>query len=261
MKDYTIEKLFQNVLVFTITREQVFNAINDNVMDGLHDACERVKKDPSISLLVITASGEKAFCSGGDLQEFHSLHTSDQSFEMLQKMTHQLFNLATLPVPVIALLNGTAVGGGMELAAACDIRFANEKGRFGFIQANLAITTGWGGGTLLFEKFPEHKAMEWLLKADKRNASEWLEDRFFNRLFTKDPLQFLAQECHSIMSHEVDVLRAYKQLFLSKINTERLLERMLGESRNCSILWEKEAHHKAVEAFLQKKVMKDHKKR
>ncbi|WP_243298159.1 enoyl-CoA hydratase/isomerase family protein [Bacillus litorisediminis] len=252
MEDYKIERLNKNVLVFTITREHVLNAVNDNVMEGLKEACDLIKKDREYALFVITGEGEKAFCSGGDLREFHTLHTAKQSFQMLQKMTHILYDLATLPVPVVGLLNGSAVGGGMEIAAACDIRYANEKGKYGFIQASLAITTGWGGGTLLLEKFPPHIALEWLAKGEKRTAFDWQNDRFFNNLFSEDPFAFFEKECHSMINNQSEVLRSYKQLLLQKFNLPTLLERMLTESQNCSVLWESEAHHEAVHLFLDK---------
>ena len=252
MGDYKIERLHKNVLVFTITREHVFNAVNDRVMDGLKEACDRIKQDRDYSLLVLTGDGHNAFCSGGDLNEYHTLYTAHQSFQMLQQMAHILHELATLPVPVIGLLNGTAVGGGMEIAAACDIRYAHEQGKYGFIQASLAITTGWGGGTLLLEKFPSHLALEWLVKGEIRAAADWKQDGFFNLLFTGNSLDFLEKECHSMLKNQACVLRSYKQLLLEKINHSTLLDRMLSEAMQCSVLWESKAHHEAVNQFLQK---------
>ncbi|MET3698095.1 enoyl-CoA hydratase/carnithine racemase [Bacillus oleivorans] len=252
MADYKIKRLFNNVLVFVITREHVLNAVNDQVMDGLNQACDIIRTDPDYSLFVITGEGERAFCSGGDLREFHALKTANQSVQMLQKMAHILHNIATLPVPVIGLLNGTAVGGGMEIASACDWRYARETGKYGFIQASLSITTGWGGGTLLLEKFPPHLALEWLAKGEKRAASDWQQDRFFNNIFSGKPFDFFEKECHSMLKTQSDVLRSYKEVFLKKIDQPSLLDRMLNEAKNCSLLWESNAHHEAVTQFLQK---------
>ncbi|GAA0338930.1 enoyl-CoA hydratase/isomerase family protein [Bacillus carboniphilus] len=252
MSDYSIEEKFPHTIFFTIKRKQVHNAINYQVMQGFEEVIERIEQDHRIALLVITGEGDRAFCSGGDLQAFHSLHTAEESYQMLERMAHVLFKLATLPVPVVCLLNGTAVGGGMEIATACDIRYAKKTAKFGFIQANLAITTGWGGGTLFLEKFQPNFALEWLLKADKRDASELYEAGFLTGLFEGDPFELFAREFQSVLSHEPDVMRAYKNIYLQKLDKSSLLDRMLKEAENCSVLWQKDAHHLAVSKFLNK---------
>lgn len=99
----------EGVLTFTINREEKRNAINNEVMDGLKEVITYVKEHDDVRFLVVTGAGDRSFCSGGDLAEFHSLHTEDEAFGMLSKMGNILYELATLPVPTIALINGTAV--------------------------------------------------------------------------------------------------------------------------------------------------------
>ena len=99
---YTIEKRDMGYLLFTITRSEKRNAINYEVMDGLTEAIS-LANDPAIKALVITGEGDHAFCSGGDLSVFHQLHTKEEAYAMLSKMSKILYSLLTLTKPTIAL--------------------------------------------------------------------------------------------------------------------------------------------------------------
>ena len=148
---------------------------------------DQVEKDSTIAYAVITGAGDQAFCSGGDLSEYHSLRTAAEAFPMLSRMAGLLFRLATLPMPVIALVNGTAVGGGCELAMACDYRVVSSKAKAGFIQGTLAITTGWGGATLLFEKDGKHdRVFRLLSEAKVHTAAEMLEVEWASEVYEGD---------------------------------------------------------------------------
>lgn len=111
---YTIDN-HDGIMTFTINREEKRNAVNDEVMNGLQEVITYIRGHEDVRFLVVTGAGDKSFCSGGDLSEFHSLETEDEAFGMLSKMGKILYDLATLPVPTIALINGTAVGGGVRL--------------------------------------------------------------------------------------------------------------------------------------------------
>ena len=167
---YSIEKREKGYLLFTINRSEKRNAINFDVMEGLAEAITRASS-PDIKALVITGKDDRAFCSGGDLSVFHLLHTKEEAYPMLSKMANILYSLLTLPVPTIALINGIAIGGGCELAAACDFRVARDGINAGFVQGKQAITTGWGGGSILAEKLQAPIAMKLLLEAEVQTAA------------------------------------------------------------------------------------------
>ena len=120
------------------------------VMVGVEEFNEQVKIEYAIHVAVLTGEGNEAFFAGGDLSEVHKLRTAQETFPILSSMADLLYKLSTLPMPVIALVNGVAVGGGCEIAMACDYRLISSKAKAGFIQGTLSITTGWGGATLLF---------------------------------------------------------------------------------------------------------------
>lgn len=242
------------VATFTINRPDVHNAINSAVMDGLKQFLDQIEDDQGIAYVVITGAGDRAFCSGGDLAEFHGLRTADEAYSMLSTMTGLLYRIATLPIPVIALVNGTAVGGGCEIATACDYRIVSASAKAGFIQGKLAITTGWGGATLLFEKDGKHdRVFRLLSEADIHTADQLLEAGWATEIYDGDSGEGLRRFLAKMSVHHPSIHRAYKTIAIRKWTADFMRDRMLEEARQCSILWEQEAHHEAVARFLSKK--------
>ena len=244
----------QGVVTFTINREEKRNAVNDEIMDGLQKVINYVKDNDHVRFLVITGAGEKSFCSGGDLSVFHALETEEQAFGMLSKMADILYELATLRVPTIALINGTAVGGGCEIATACDFRIIASHVKAGFIQGTLAITSGWGGGTYLFERGLRHdQALKMLVDAVPYDAQTlydigWAMDVYIEG--TKE--EALADFIEHMSKVHPSVHQAYKEIELRKWREKNMYERVMQEVRTCAVLWESEAHHEAVNSFLTK---------
>ncbi len=241
------------VLTFTIDREEKRNAVNDEVMEGLKEVITYIKEHEDVRFLVVTGAGEKAFCSGGDLSEFHSLHTEEQAFGMLSKMGNILYDLATLRVPTIALINGAAVGGGCEIATACDFRLVASHAKCGFIQGTLAITSGWGGGTYLFERGLRHdRALKMLVDAKVYDAQLLHEIGWAMRVFEGSKEQALEEFIANMRKIHPSVHQAYKEIELRKWKERNIYDRVMEEIRLCAKLWESDAHNEAVQAFLNK---------
>lgn len=251
MKPYMLEVHEDGLAVFTINRPEKRNAISYEIMDGLGEALAAAEED-QIKALVITGAGDKAFCSGGDLSSFHQLKTEEEAYEMLDRMSELLVRLFFLPKPTIALLNGIAVGGGCELASACDFRLARKEVKAGFIQGTLAITTGWGGGTFLSERLSSSNAMKMLMEACLYNSDELKEMGFIQSIYTDDPLESCRTFFNKMLVLEGDVLKSYKGMFIRKWKEAGVEERVKQEVRNCAVLWQGEAHHKQVDKFLKK---------
>ena len=236
---------------FTITRPAIRNAINHEVMQGLEQLIELVHNDSTIKFVVITGEGTQAFCSGGDLSVFHGLKTAAEAFPMLNQMAQILYKVATLPVPVIALVNGAAVGGGCEIATACDYRVVSATAKCGFIQGSLAITSGWGGGTYLLEKMPQmDQALRMLGDSKPYTANRLKEIGWATELYDGDSevaLQTFIQDMGKI---DASVHRAYKEMVNRKWSSLNLLNQIQEEVIRCSKLWEADAHHIQVQKFL-----------
>ncbi|HSI66775.1 MAG TPA: enoyl-CoA hydratase/isomerase family protein [Planococcus sp. (in: firmicutes)] len=241
----------EGVLTFTIDRPHIRNAVNDEVTEGLEQFIKKAKL-PGIRFAVITASGDQAFCSGGDLSVFHKLITEEDAFPMLDRMADVLYGIKTLPVPVIAIVNGAAVGGGCEIATACDYRLVRKGVKCGFIQGTLAITTGWGGGSYLFELLSYEKALHMLTQARTYTSDELLKIGWATEEIegTEDAVKFMAgmKEIHP------DVHRAYKEMAIRKWRSDGLKKRVDQEVRRCSQLWAHDAHHEAVDNFRNKRI-------
>ncbi|QTD42414.1 enoyl-CoA hydratase/isomerase family protein [Sporosarcina sp. Te-1] len=248
--DYHIE-IKNQIATFTMNRPDMRNAINSNVMEGLEDFVSEVENNQEISFAVITGSGEKAFCSGGDLSEFHGFRTAEDAYPMLSRMAGILYRLSTLPVPVIALVNGAAVGGGCEIASACDYRLVSEKAKAGFIQGTLAITSGWGGTTQLIEKMGQHDVvLRFVSEATVLDASSLEAIGWATEQYEGNGDQALEQFLGKMSSIHRSVHRAYKSLMIRSWEGKSVRERMLEEAKQCARLWESEAHHEAVARFL-----------
>jgi enoyl-CoA hydratase/carnithine racemase len=239
-------------LLFTIARSEKRNAVNYDVMDGLTEAINRAKES-DIKALVITGEGDQAFCSGGDLSVFHLLKSEEEAYSMLSKMASILYSLLTLPKPTIALMNGTAIGGGCELSAACDFRLAREGIKAGFVQGKQAITTGWGGGSILAEKLPAASSMKLLMEAEVQTAEYLKEEGFIDGLYKGESLLSCETFLEKLLSIDLTVLESYKMIWIRKWEESRLRERIEKEVRNCSVLWQSDAHHEQVQKFITKK--------
>ncbi|MCL6570699.1 MAG: enoyl-CoA hydratase/isomerase family protein [Bacillus sp. (in: Bacteria)] len=249
---YTIEKQEKGYLLFTINRSEKRNAINYDVMQGLAEAIKRTE-DADILALVITGTGDHAFCSGGDLSVFHLLHTKEDAYPMLAKMSTILYSLLTLPIPTIALINGIAIGGGCELAVACDYRLARKGIKAGFVQGKQMITTGWGGGTILAEKFPASTTMKLLMEAEMQTSEELKDVGFINAIYENNSLLACEAYLELMLSTDLRVLQSYKRMWIRKWEETKLRERIEEEVRNCSLLWESDAHHNYVKRFMSRK--------
>lgn len=236
-------------MTFTIDRPEIRNAINTEVTEGLEKLVEKAKH-PAVRMVILTASGQQAFCSGGDLSVFHALRTEQQAYGMLKRMSDVLYDIKTLPVPVVAIVNGVAVGGGCEIATACDYRLVWDHAKCGFIQGTLAITSGWGGGTYLLETLPHDHALKMLSEAKVYTADELKEFGWATAIIREDrDIEVFFERMKTI---HPDVHRAYKEMAIRKWQKTDLQERVEHEVQRCAVLWEKDPHHEAVDRFLAK---------
>ncbi|WP_273125363.1 enoyl-CoA hydratase/isomerase family protein [Bacillus weihaiensis] len=243
------------IVELRLNRPMKYNAINYNMMDDLKRHLTELKGSVTLNALIITGEGEKAFCSGGDVELFHKLTTKEEAFAMLSKMGGILYELMIFPVPTIALINGTTLGGGCEIATACDVRIAKQGSSIGFIQGNLGLTTGWGGASMLLEKIAYHDAMAILLSSKKYNTDEAVELGFIDKVipFNAGFYEKGYEEVEKMLVNKGNVLKAYKQVSIRKWKSSNLYSRMMLEIEQCADLWTQDEHIKAVEAFLNRR--------
>lgn len=157
-------------LTVTLNRPDKLNALNIKLLAELHGIIADVQRDETMGGVIITGSGEKAFAAGADIAELHSLDGYTGA-EYSRRGQHALLAIERLDRPVIAAVNGFALGGGCELAMACHIRIASTKGRFGQPEVGLGIIPGFGGTQRLARLIGQGRAIEYNLTGDMIDAS------------------------------------------------------------------------------------------
>jgi enoyl-CoA hydratase len=236
----------------TLNRPSVRNAINFEVMEKLSALLNTAKADDDVKVLVITGAGTKSFCSGGDLSAFHSLKTEEEAFGMLSKMGKVLDELFFFPKPTAALLNGSAVGGGCEIAAACDIRLARAEAKVGFIQGRLGITTGWGGGSYLLERIGQAEAMDLLYSSSPVTVKQGMDRGFIQYVIKGSSKKETDRYLQRYTAQPLGVITSYKTLQLKRFDQQKIKKNVQLEIKRCAKLWASDEHHRRVEAFLKK---------
>lgn len=165
-----LTELSEGILLITVNREEKMNALNKAVVTDLDNVMDEVYNNPDIRGVIITGKGPKSFVAGADIAEFQGMDKA--AGVALAKRGHAVFNKIELcPKPVIAAVNGFALGGGCELAMACHLRIASENAKFGQPEVNLGIIPGYGGTQRLTQLIGKGKALELLMTADMIDAT------------------------------------------------------------------------------------------
>ncbi|MGH3386206.1 MAG: enoyl-CoA hydratase/isomerase family protein [Nocardioidaceae bacterium] len=173
------------VATVRIDRPQVRNAIARSTIAELETALSRVEEGRS-AVLVLRGAGERAFVSGGDLKELSAIRSMDSAVDMALRMRRLLDRISTMAIPTIAALNGHALGGGAEIAVACDFRIAADDVMIAFNQSQLAIMPAWGGVERLVDLVGRSRALQLLLTGDRLRAVEAKRVGLVNLTPTRD---------------------------------------------------------------------------
>jgi len=150
----------------TIDRAEKHNALARSVLAELAEAVRAAGAKPELRYIVVSGAGDKYFAAGGDLRDLSSVRDEPAVMAMMEEAGAALDAIRQCPVPVIGFLNGDAIGGGAELALACDMRLQAKHARIGYIQAKLAITSAWGGGPDLFQLIGSARAMRMMSRCE-----------------------------------------------------------------------------------------------
>ncbi len=159
------------VLIVRINRERALNALNLETVAELQQLFDSYRGNDSIGCVIVTGAGEKAFVAGADIKELADLDGSS-GIDLATKGQHLMMTIQDFPRPVIAAVNGFALGGGTELAMACDIRLASEKAKFGQPEVSLGLIPGYGGTQRLSRLVGRGKAMQLILSGEMIRAEE-----------------------------------------------------------------------------------------
>jgi enoyl-CoA hydratase len=241
-----------DVLKLTLNRPEKRNALSLALLDDLGNALHE-HRDAPVKCVTITGAGDRCFAAGGDLRELNAIRTEDETRAMLERGHAALDEVRYFPVPVVGALNGLALGGGAELAMACDIRIAAEQADLGLIQAQLNVTTAWGGGIDLINAVGNGAALAILCSGRRLGAEDALQLRLYEAICpaNEDFGEFTASFLERYLGKSLNVLRGYKAT--SAAQRRKLQDQLMMKAREEFIkAWTHEDHWQAAEQALKK---------
>ena len=242
------------VAVLTFNRPQAMNALDLATMRRFAGLVDDLAGENDLRAVVLAGAGTRAFCSGGDLVELSRYPAAGDARDMIDLMGDALLALERLPVPVIAAVNGYALGGGSEIALACDMRIVDGKARLGLVHIRMGVTPGWGAGQRLLRLVGYPRAMEFLLRGHVMDPDELVALGLVNRVVEEGAALPAALDlARDIAQKPPRVVRAIKTLLQAGLNEP--YEAALAAERDVfPPLWADEPHLSAVDEFLKKQL-------
>jgi enoyl-CoA hydratase len=239
--------LIDGVLSVTVDRPEKRNPLSLGVLDSLRRIFTDAASDSRVNVAVLTGAGSKAFSSGGDLAELSGYRDREDADALSRHGRAALDAIRFFPVPVIARLNGVALGGGAELALACDLRFASSASKVGFVHGRLRISPPWGGGKDLVRIVGAAKALRLLATAAILDAVEGQAMGLIDAVCPKDrSFDTWFEACLSEFRDQPrQLMRAYKAIAVSSRIPECAEADRLETEHFCE-LWCHEDHWNAV---------------
>lgn len=242
------------ILRVTLNRPESRNPLSGDLVAGLHRTFTHYAADPDLKVVIVTGAGNKAFAAGGDLKELMAVRTSAQAAEM-SNMTRAAFQtIRDFPVPVIAAMNGDALGGGAEFAVACDIRVAAHHCRMGFIQGRLNISTAWGGAHDLNQLVGPATALRLLARGEVIDMQTGLRLGLIDDVAQEGESldDVVARYCAPIIEKVPRVVRTFKAITRDAKNANRAQTDQL-ETELFTANWVHDDHWEAADKVLSKK--------
>ena len=241
-----------HVAVVTIDRPEARNAIGFSTVDELGAALDHVLESDA-AVLVITGGGDRAFVSGGDLKELGAVRTHEAAVEMASRVRRLLDRVAAFPLPVIAALNGHALGGGAEVAIAADIRIAADDVKIGFNQVSLAIMPAWGGAERLAQVIGRGRAILAITTGELYDAPAAQRLGLLDAVVPRDTFDKEWRELARGMANTAPgAARAIKSVISAAVPAVRE-DLAPAAADTFARLWIADAHWEAVERMQQKR--------
>jgi enoyl-CoA hydratase len=210
----------EGIATITFNRPKALNALNGHLLDELSAALDEIEADEEIRVLVLTGSGEKSFVAGADITELATFNTL-QGKMFSRKGQLIIGRLQELAIPVIAAVNGFALGGGSEMALACDFVYASENAMFGLPEITLGIIPGFGGTQRLPRLIGSNRAKEMIFTGKLIPAAEAEKIGLVNRIFSQDSLmEETLKTARTIATRGKVSLRAAKQAINNGLNVD-----------------------------------------
>lgn len=241
----------KNIAVAKINRPKALNALNTKVLKELGEVVNDVKTNQDIKVLIITGEG-RAFVAGADIAEMRDM-TAEEA-KKFSRLGNKVFRgIETLDIPVIAAVNGFALGGGCELAMSCDIRIASEKAKFGQPEVGLGITPGFGGTQRLARLVGNAKAKELIFTADVIKADEAEKIGLVNKLVKPEELENSALEMAEKIAGKGQIAVKHSKESINKGSETDIETAISIEESLFGLCFSTEDQEEGMAAFLEKR--------
>jgi len=250
-----MEAVKDGVLTLTMNRPERLNALNPEMLAGLHDALMRAAVDREIAVIILAGAG-RAFCAGGDVKamaEGGRSETVDERAQGLRQRMEAARLLHEIPKPTIAMLRGAAAGAGLSLALACDLRIASETARLTTAFAKVALSGDFGGSYLLTQLVGPAKARELYLTSPIVSATEALALGLVTRIVADAELEDATQSLALSLARGPRVTLGYMKQNLNLAERAGLAEVMDAEALRHTRCGQTEDHREAAAAFVEKR--------
>ena len=202
-------KIENRIAIITLNRPQQLNALNHELINNLNQELKKIKTEKNVKSIIITGSGEKAFVAGADIKEFAKF-TAEEGKSLAKEGQKKLFDfIENFPKPVIAAINGFALGGGLELAMACHIRLASNNAKMGLPEVSLGVIPGYGGTQRLAQLVGKGKAIEMITTGIIIDANQAYNYRLVNNVVEPEELISKCKElCYQIAKNSPNAISA-----------------------------------------------------
>jgi len=248
----TLYEKKDGIATITINRPAVLNAMNVETVQEILSRLEDAEKDENVKVIVITGAGEKAFCTGLDLKSVQNLSVI-KGVETLRTGQKLTLAIEELGKPVIAAINGYALGGGLELAMACDIRIASETARVGQTELNVGLIPGWGGTQRLPRFVGKGIAKELMFTGKMIDAKTAERIGLVNMVVPPENLKSAVEGfCKEVMGKSPIAIKLVKEL----INNSTEIDQRIGlihEAEAVGVLSSTEDYKEGISAFIEKR--------
>ena len=252
---YLLKKLENQICTLTINRPDQYNALNINVLKELDSSLDWILNETDAKVVIITGKGDKAFIAGADIQSMQKMDKIQANeFSIIgQELTLRIENFN---IPIIAAVNGFALGGGCEFAMACHIRYASENAVFGQPEVSLGLIAGWGGTQRLPDLVGKGIALEILLSGTNISAERAESIRLINKVVKSEEL------INSVETLALSIIKNSPLAIsstLKSVNADRKLslkERLDLEKKEFASLFETKDAYEGITAFIEKRKAK-----
>ena len=245
-------ELKDNLCIVTVEREEALNAMNPTVLHELYDNVNCSINDKNIGAIIITGSGDKAFIAGADIKLMEKLDKKGgkEFGELGQKVTNLI---EESPIPVIAAINGFALGGGCEIALACHLRFASKNAKFGQPEVKLGLIPGWGGTQRLPKIVGKGNAIELIIGGHIIDSNEALRIGLVNKVFDQDKLLDETISFAKIITANGPFAVSQSLKCINDSSNYSLAEGLKKEVEQFSDLFESQETNEGLKAFVEKR--------